>query len=117
MRRAVEALEAAWRDALAPWAAGGPTVRSRGALLLVEWDKIYLAPSGEDLIVNYSFVKEGQPAKNGKVEIKDPNKLYGLGYFQSLKAATHDYLTAYDNFYKNAGKMVLDKIVAELESN
>jgi acetylornithine/succinyldiaminopimelate/putrescine aminotransferase len=35
--RAVEALEAAWRDALAPWAAGGPTVRSRGALLLVEW--------------------------------------------------------------------------------
>ncbi len=34
---AVGALEAAWRDALAPWAAGGPTVRGRGALLLVEW--------------------------------------------------------------------------------
>jgi hypothetical protein len=48
------------------------------------------------------------------VEIKDPNKLSGLGYFQSLKAATNDYLTAYDNFYKNAGKMVLDKIIAEL---
>ena len=89
-------------------------VDSHGALLLVEWDKIYLAPSNEDLIVNYSFVKEGQPAKTGKVEIKDPNKLYGLGYFQSLKAATHDYLTAYDNFYKNAGRMVLEKIAVEL---
>jgi hypothetical protein len=87
---------------------------ARAVLLMVEWSKVYLAPSGEDVVVSYSFAKEGQPLKTGKVEIKDPNKLYGLGYFQSLKAATHDYLTAYDNFYKNAGKMVLDKITAEL---
>lgn len=87
---------------------------SHGALLLISWEKFYLAPSGEDVVVNYSFTKEGQPAKTGKVEIKDPNSLYGLGYFQSLKAATHDYLTAFDNFHKNAGKMVLEKIVAEL---
>ncbi len=87
---------------------------SRAVLLMVEWSKIYLAPSGEDVVVSYSYAKEGQPTKTGKVEIKDPNKLYGMGYFQSLKSATHDYLTAYDSFYKNAGKMVLDKIVAEL---
>jgi hypothetical protein len=87
---------------------------SYGALLLITWDKIYLAPGGENLLVNYSFVKDGQTAKTGKVEIKDPNSLYNFGYFQSLKAATDDYLTAYDNFYKNAGKMVLEKIIAEL---
>ena len=87
---------------------------SRAVLLMVEWSKVYLAPSGEDVVVSYSFAKLGQPLKTGKVEIKDPNKLYGLGYFQSLKAATHDYLTAYDNFYKNSGKIVLEKLVAEL---
>lgn len=87
---------------------------SYGVLLLFSWDKIYLAPGGENLLVNYSFVKDGQPAKTGKVEIKDPNSSYNFGYFQSLKSATNDYLTAYDNFYKNAGRMVLEKIVAEL---
>jgi hypothetical protein len=87
---------------------------ARGALLLIEWSKVYLAPSGEDVVVSYTFKKEGQADKTGKVEIKDPNSLYGLGYFQTLKAATDDYLTAYDNFYKNSGRMVLEKIIAEL---
>jgi len=87
---------------------------TKAVLMMVSWTRVYLAPSGEDVKVSYTLTSNGQAVKNGIVEIKDPNKLYGIGYFKSLKNATDDYLTSYDNFYKTAGKTVLDKILAAI---
>lgn len=88
--------------------------KSTNILLLFTVSKVYLEPTHDDLKASYLLLENGKEVKNGSVEIKDPNKNYGIQYFQSLGAAVDDYLTSYDTFYKNSGKVLMDKILAEL---
>ena len=83
-------------------------------LLLFTSSKIYIEPGKEDVKVSYTLKENGLPVKTGRVKIIDPNKMYSLTYFQSWWGAVNDYLTAYDNYYKNLGRQVLDKIMGEL---
>jgi hypothetical protein len=88
--------------------------KTTNILLLFNITKVYLEPNQEDVKVTYALHEGGKMVKIGMVQVQDPNKAYGIQYFQSLKAATDDYLNAYDNFYKNLGRTVLDRIMAEL---
>lgn len=88
--------------------------KTTNILLLLNITKVYLEPNEEDVKVSWSLNNGATVVKTGTVQVQDPNKAYGIQYFQSLKAATDDYLNAYDNYYKNLGRTVMDKIIAAL---
>jgi hypothetical protein len=86
----------------------------RNYLILVTFDQYYLVPGKEDVIISYSVKENGFPTKTGKVTFENPNARYNLTIFQTFRASVEDYLTLYDNYYKNLGRLVIDKILAEV---
>lgn len=81
-------------------------------LLLITTTQFYIEPKIENVMVSYKIERDGTIVKSGKVEIADPNRTIGVGMFQTVNAATDDYLTRYDAFYKGLGKQVIEKILA-----
>jgi hypothetical protein len=79
------------------------------------WDVLTIVPENSDMIVSYRVIKDGDTeTKKGTITIHNTDKGLSLKMYQSLKKRTWQYLEQYDASISSMGKMVVDKIAAEL---
>jgi len=81
-------------------------------LMMIVFTRFYIEPKSENILVSYKIQRDGITIKEGKMEVTDPTRTIGVGMFQTVNAASDNYLTRYDAFYKGLGKQVIDKILA-----
>ena len=81
-------------------------------LMMIVFTRFYIEPKSENVLVSYKIQRDGVTIKEGKMEVTDPTRTIGVGMFQTVNAASDNYLTRYDAFYKGLGKQVIDKILA-----
>ncbi len=89
-------------------------VDEKDYLFLVNFYQFYIVPGKEDVIISYTVKENGLSTKTGKVTLVNPNAKYNLTFFQTFGGAVNDYLTLYDNYSKNLGRVVIDIILAEI---
>ena len=83
-------------------------------LLLVSWEKVYLLPEKNEMALSYKITNNGSDVKEGTIAVADPNQIKGTRYFQSVRNATREYLTQYDENMKTMAKSVVDQLLSEL---
>ena len=84
-------------------------------LLFVSWEKIYLQPQNEEMILSYKVINDnGQETKKGTLSVPDRNNIRGTRFFQSVKSATGEYLLQYDENIKSMARYSVDELMKEL---
>lgn len=83
-------------------------------LILVGWEKVYLLPENNEMALSYKIINSGSKVKEGTITVADPNQIKGTRYFQSVRNATREYLTQYDENMKTMAKSVVDQLLSEL---
>ena len=83
-------------------------------LIPISWEKIYLLPVNTDLQISYKLKKENVEVRNGILNIADLNQFQEKAYFKSMKKATIEYLTLYDQNIKIMAKSAVDQIIEKL---
>jgi hypothetical protein len=84
-------------------------------LIIIQWERIYLLPQNQEMVLTYKITGEGAGnSKIGTITIPDPNTLKGTRYFQSVKSATREYLTQYDEHIKTMAKTAVDELMKDL---
>jgi len=84
-------------------------------LLFVSWEKIYLQPQNEEMILSYKVINDnGQETKKGTLSVPDRNNIRGTRFFQSVKSATGEYLLQYDENIKSMARYTVDELMKEL---
>lgn len=84
-------------------------------LILVQWEKIYLLPQSQEMTINYKVTdSNGAETKKGILTIPDLNKIKGTRYFQSVRSATSEYLTQYDENLKAMARYAVDQLIVSL---
>lgn len=89
----------------------------RSIVLLIvafSWEKIYLLPVNTDLQISYKLSKENGEINNGVLNISDLNKIKEKTYFKTMKRATTEYLTQYDENIKLMAKSAVVQMIEKL---
>jgi len=74
------------------------------ALYIIHWENIYLQGENMDATFTYKVIKAGNEIKNGSITIPYQKDKHNLGFFQSWKKATDNYLADYDLYISSMGK-------------
>lgn len=80
----------------------------------VHWEKVFISPQKQDLIISYRILKENTEIKKGTITVADPSKPRDLKFLQSVKKMTWNYLEEYDNIIKAMSKEFTDKLLLEI---
>jgi hypothetical protein len=80
----------------------------------VHWENVFLQGENMDAVFSYKIIKAGSEVKNGSITIPYQKDKHNLGFFQSWKKATDNYLADYDLYISSLGKTIADRIVKEL---
>ncbi|MDZ4793846.1 MAG: hypothetical protein SGI83_06165 [Bacteroidota bacterium] len=84
-------------------------------LLLVHWSKIYLLPQNEEMTISYKETgSNGVETKKGVITLPDPNKIKVTRYYQSVRNATSEYLTQYEENIKAMARSAVDQLMTAL---
>jgi len=83
-------------------------------LLIIQWDKFYVEPEFKDIVVSYKLLKNGAETKTGKININTFQKNKAMGFFQSWKGATSEFLIRYNTYLTEMSHTIVDKLIAEL---
>jgi hypothetical protein len=83
-------------------------------LLIIRLDKYYVEPEFKDIVVSYKLSRNGVETKVGKININTFQKKQGMGFFQSWKGATSEFLGRYNTYLTDISHTIVDKLIAEL---
>jgi hypothetical protein len=83
-------------------------------LLIIRLDKYYVEPEFKDIVVSYKTLQNGVETKTGKININTFQKNKGMGFFQSWKGATSEFLGRYNTYLTDMSHTIVDKLIAEL---
>ena len=83
-------------------------------LLLIQWDKFYVEPEFKEIVVSYRTLQNGVETKKGKININIFQKNKGVGFFQSWKGATSEFLGRYNTYLTDMSHTIVNKLIAEL---
>lgn len=83
-------------------------------LYYVHWEKIFISPQRQDLVITYRILNGNVETKKGIITVKDPSVPRNLKFLQSVKKMTWNYLEEYDNIIKAMSKDFVDKLLLEI---
>ena len=83
-------------------------------LLIIRLDKYYVEPEFKDIVVSYKLLQNGVETKTGKINIDTFQKNKAVGFFQSWKGATSEFLIRYNTYLTEMSHTVVNKLIAEL---
>jgi hypothetical protein len=83
-------------------------------LLLIQWDKFYVEPDFKNIVVSYKLSQNGVETGLGKINIDILQKNKAMGFFQSWKGATREFLGRYNEYLMEMSRTIVNKLVAEL---
>jgi hypothetical protein len=83
-------------------------------LLLIQWDKFYVEPDFKNIVVSYKLSQNGVETRLGKINIDILQKNKAMGFFQSWKGATREFLGRYNEYLMEMSRTIVNKLVAEL---
>jgi hypothetical protein len=83
-------------------------------LYYVDWQKVYITPHKQDLIINYRILNGATEAKKGTITVDDPLQPRSLKFLQATRKMTWGYLEEYDNIIKDMSKQFVDKLLLEI---
>ena len=83
-------------------------------LLIIQWDKFYVEPEFKDIVVSYKTSQNGVETKTGKININTFQKNKAMGFFQSWKGATSEFLIRYNSYLTDMSHTIVNKLIAEL---
>jgi hypothetical protein len=83
-------------------------------LYYIDWDRIFMDPQKQDMIIEYRLLKENVETKKGTVIIADRNKPLNVKVFHSVKKTFWSYLDQYNANVQAMSKEAIDKLIAEL---
>ena len=80
----------------------------------VTWDRIFVDPEKQDLVVSYRLLRDGTVTKKGIITVADRNKPVDVKVFRSVKKTFWEYLAGYNANVQDMSKEAADKLIAEL---
>ena len=80
----------------------------------VTWDRIFVDPEKQDLVVSYRLLRDGTVTKKGIITVADRNKPVDVKVFRSVKKTFWEYLAGYNANVQAMSKEAADKLIAEL---
>lgn len=83
-------------------------------LYYVHWEKLYISPQKQDLVISYRILKDNAETKKGTITVADPSKARNQKFMQSVKKMTWNYLEEYDNIIKDMSRQFVDKLLLEI---
>jgi len=83
-------------------------------LLLIMWAKFYVEPDFKNIVVSYKLLQNGVETRSGKLNIDIVQKNKAMGYFQSWKGATSEFLGRYNAYLTEMSHTIVNKLIAEL---
>ena len=83
-------------------------------LLIIRLDKYYVEPEFKDIVVSYKTLQNGVETKTGKININTFQKNKGMGFFQSWKGATSEFLIRYNTYLTEMSHTIVNKLIEEL---
>ena len=83
-------------------------------LLLVQWDKFYVEPDSKDIIVSYKLLQNGVETRSGKITVDNIERNKPMGFFQSWKGATSEFLGRYNADLTEMSRIIVNKLIEEL---
>ena len=83
-------------------------------LLIIQWDKFYVEPQRKDIIVSYRTLQNGVETKSGKISVANIDKNKPMGFFQSWKGATNEFLARYNTAAAEMSRTIVNKLLEEL---
>lgn len=78
------------------------------------WDKVYLHPSEENLVVSYKTLLNGQVNKTGTITIRNKEANKGLRFFQSWRSLVSEYITEFNADINSMAKEFAQQLNDEL---
>lgn len=96
-------------------------LRNRGHLIYallfyVKWERTWIKPGNEDLVIEYRLKNGETEVKSGTVRVAAIDPDMSLKMFQSVKKLTWQYLDQYDANAKVIGRMAMNQIISELQT-
>lgn len=86
-------------------------------LWAISWDRIFVDPAKQDMVVNYRLLRDGVETKKGTITVADRNKPVDVKVLHSVKKTFWEYLATYTGHVQGMSKEVADKLIAELAAN
>ncbi|MGZ5133973.1 MAG: hypothetical protein ACXWCG_02430 [Flavitalea sp.] len=86
-------------------------------LWAISWDRIFVDPTKQDMVVSYRLLRDGVETKKGTITIADHNKPVDVKVLHSVKKTFWEYLATYTGNVQGMSKEVADKLIVELSTN
>ena len=83
-------------------------------LLIIQWDKFYVEPDFKNIVVSYKLSQNGFETRSGKINIDSIQKNKPMGFFQSWKGATSEFLGRYNTYLTEMSRTIVNKLIDEL---
>jgi hypothetical protein len=83
-------------------------------LLIIQWDKFYVEPDFKNIVVSYKLLQNGVETRSGKIDIDAVQKNKAMGFFQSWKGATSEFLGRYNVYLTDMSHIIVNRLIAEL---
>ena len=83
-------------------------------LLIIQWDKFYVEPDFKNIVVSYKLSQNGVETRSGKINIDSIQKNKPMGFFQSWKGATSEFLGRYNTYLTEMSRTIVNKLIDEL---
>lgn len=83
-------------------------------LYYIDWDRIFMDPQKQDMVINYRLLKDNVETKTGIITVADCNKPLNVKVFHSVKKTFWSYLDQYNANIQAMSKEAVDKLIAEL---
>jgi len=83
-------------------------------LLLLQIDKFYVEADSKDIVISYRILQNGVANKTGNITIDNIQKNKPMGFFQTWKGATNQFLGRYNADLTEMSRAIINKLIAEL---
>lgn len=80
------------------------------------WDRMTVQTNDMSLVVSYKLWDGDKEIKKGTITVQEKDRTKTLGFFESWKRATQDYLTRYEDNIISASKIFVNKLAEELKN-
>lgn len=83
-------------------------------LLLIRWQQVSVIPVAKDMKVSYKLYRGDDVEKTGTIIVEDSQNNSPLGFFQTIKSGTSQYLDYYTGHISNLTQQMLAELTKEL---
>lgn len=83
-------------------------------LYYIDWDRIFMDPQKQDMVLTYRLLKDGAETKTGTITVADRNKPLNVKVLHSVKKTFWSYLDQYNANIQAMSKEAIDKLIADL---